>query len=594
MVESVKGQQEVLRLYPNGNGSKIPFRSRIGIKLILGFLIIASITASVGYFSLYYSQTVAEKFHELILQTLPTVDSLKEMKAAALQIETATNEYVFIQGVNGNKYLQEINDQKSKFNNNLNKYEGLLNKYFPDEKFLGLAIRNTGDLFIKDADKLVKIRQTVPFSATLPAMMHQQALTIKNEFEPDKLFSALDNAISHEVVETANRTNAVDTAISNSTLVTISSITISVIFAISFGLYFSRYISGPISNLREAATQIGIGDYVAACKFLSKTHRGDEIGKLSSQIEKMRQNIESMKTNLDKLVDQRTKELEIKNQELFEREKDLDRANQELVKTELAKEEFMSMISHELKTPIAPMRLYTEMLLKSTSSFGNINEKQKKAIQIIFNNILRLEVLVSDLLDVYKLDIGRLKLKKTEIDIEALVNQSVAEFLPLTNDKRIDLVAEVRTSGTINCDSGRISQVISNLVKNSIDFVPQDNGRITIRIEEERTEKEEKQEKDVSISDSTTGTKPSGRGTHKVVFTIEDNGLGIHGDNTDNLFKKFYQIDTTATRKHGGTGLGLAICRGIVEAHGGKIWLDKTYTTGASIKFTLPSDDVIQ
>lgn len=100
-----------MRLYPNGNGSKIPFHSRIGTKLIVGFLIIASITATVGYFSLYYSQTVAEKFHELVLQSLPTIDSLKEMKAAALHIETATNEYVFIPG-NWAKYLQEVNDQK--------------------------------------------------------------------------------------------------------------------------------------------------------------------------------------------------------------------------------------------------------------------------------------------------------------------------------------------------------------------------------------------------------------------------------------------------------------------------------------------------
>jgi len=260
MVGLVKGQQEVLGLYPNGNGGKIPFRSRIGIKLILGFLIIATITASLGYFSLYYSQTVAEKFQELIVQTMPTVDSLKEMKAAALQIETATNEYVFIPGVNGNKYLQEINDQKSKFNNNLNKYEGLLNKYFPDDKSLGLTIRNSGDLFLKDADKLVKIRQTVPFSATLPAMMHLQALTIKNQFEPDRLLNDIDNAISSEVGESANRENVVNTAISNSSLVTISSITISVIFAISFGLYFSRYISGPISNIKNAATHIGVGD----------------------------------------------------------------------------------------------------------------------------------------------------------------------------------------------------------------------------------------------------------------------------------------------------------------------------------------------
>jgi signal transduction histidine kinase len=254
------------------------------------------------------------------------------------------------------------------------------------------------------------------------------------------------------------------------------------------------------------------------------------------------------------------------------------------------------MVSHELKTPLAPMKLYAEMLLKSTSSFGNITEKQKKALQIIHNNVLRLEVLVSDILDVYKLDIERLRLKKTEVDIEELVNQSVAEFIPLTKDKRIKVVADVRTSGTVNCDPGRISQVISNLVKNSIDFVPQDTGIITIRVEEESTEKEEKLKNGTGISDSTTGPKASDGGgcSHKVVFTIEDNGPGMHGRDTDSLFKKFYQIDTTATRKHGGTGLGLAISRGIIESHGGRIWLDKTYTTGASIKFTLPRDDVTQ
>jgi signal transduction histidine kinase len=291
-----------------------------------------------------------------------------------------------------------------------------------------------------------------------------------------------------------------------------------------------------------------------------------------------------------------TSSLEKTNEELVGLSRLLSKSYAELSAANNAKEEFMSMVSHELKTPLAPMKLYTEMLLKSTSSFGNITEKQKEAIQIILNNILRLEVLVSDLLDVYKLDIGRLRLKKTEVDIEELVNQRVAEFMPLTKDKRIKLGTDVRTSGTINCDPGRISQVISNLVKNSIDFVPQDNGSIIIRVEEERTEKEKKHENDITLSDSdsTTGPKARGGGNRKVVFTIEDNGPGMYGSDTDNLFKKFYQIDTTATRKHGGTGLGLAISRGIVEAHGGRIWLDKTYTTGASIKFTLPRDDVTQ
>jgi signal transduction histidine kinase len=73
------------------------------------------------------------------------------------------------------------------------------------------------------------------------------------------------------------------------------------------------------------------------------------------------------------------------------------------------------------------------------------------------------------------------------------------------------------------------------------------------------------------------------------VFSVEDNGIGIPNQNANNLFKKFYQIDTSVTRKHGGTGLGLAICKGIVEAHDGRIWIDKNYTAGTAIRFTIPS-----
>ena len=76
-----------------------------------------------------------------------------------------------------------------------------------------------------------------------------------------------------------------------------------------------------------------------------------------------------------------------------------------------------------------------------------------------------------------------------------------------------------------------------------------------------------------------------------IYFQVEDNGIGISSDKVDNLFQKFYQIDTTATRKHGGTGLGLVICKGIIEAHGGKIWIDKSYTNGLRIIFTLPKVD---
>jgi signal transduction histidine kinase len=562
--ESIRGQ-EVLS-YPNGNGGKIPFHSRIGTKLIVGFLIIATITGSVGYLSLHYSQTVGEKFHLLAEQTLPTIDSLKEMKVAALNIEADTNEFGFTPGVNRAEALEELTEQKNKFNENLNIYEDFVNKYFPDETNLNESIRTAANAFFQASDKLVELRQSVLASApTLSSSPSLDALTIEKETAENALFKAIDTAITNEIDEIQERSEAVDAAINSSSLVTFSSIIISVIVAVVFGLFFSRYISNPISNLRDAATQIGIGDYVAACKFLSKTQRPDEIGKLSSGIERMRQSIESMKKNLDKLVEQRTKEVETKNAELLEREKDLEKVNQELVTTELAKEEFISMVSHELKTPLTPLKMYVEMFLK-TNRLGGLNEKQLKAMKLIHRNISKLELLINDIFDVYKLDIGRLRLTTKPVEVARLVDENVAELEPLTEDKEIEFKAEIiPPSGKVNviCDQKRIDQVIANLVKNSVDFVPEKGGKITVRAEADET-------------------------SQNVIFTVEDNGIGIPLEKRDNLFKTFYQVDTSLSRKHGGTGLGLVICKGIIESHGGKIWIDRNYTGGTSIRFTLP------
>jgi signal transduction histidine kinase len=128
------------------------------------------------------------------------------------------------------------------------------------------------------------------------------------------------------------------------------------------------------------------------------------------------------------------------------------------------------------------------------------------------------------------------------------------------------MVADVQYEGIVHCDQRRIDQVITNMIKNSLDFVPADTGKIILRV----TKKE-----------------------NKIVFSVEDNGTGIPPDKVDSLFKKFYQIDTSMTRKHGGTGLGLAISKGIVEAHGGEMWVDKEYVGGAKFIFTLPIKDEV-
>jgi two-component system, OmpR family, sensor histidine kinase VicK len=244
--------------------------------------------------------------------------------------------------------------------------------------------------------------------------------------------------------------------------------------------------------------------------------------------------------------------------------------NEQLLATEKAKEEFISMVSHELKTPLVPLKGYAQMFLRPKFMGGAVlNERQKNAINAMTRNIEKLQALVDDVMDVYKLDMGKLRFSMTNTGITKLINETISELRPLALNRKIDLVANIQLNGTVFCDPNRIGQVLSNLIKNSIDFVPDNgSGKIIVKVQEEY----DAMDNDFKMA----------------LFTVEDNGIGINPEKADKLFQKFYQIDTGPTRKHAGTGLGLVICRGIIEAHGGKIWVDKAPRTGATIKFTLP------
>ena len=309
-------------------------------------------------------------------------------------------------------------------------------------------------------------------------------------------------------------------------------------------LFLIARILKPIFALTQATLEVKKGNLDVSIKGKGN----DELSVLSESFNSMVGSIRNYIKKLNEL----TKELEI--------------ANEGLKHKDQLKDEFVSMISHELKTPLVPIKGYAQMLLRP-KFMGDLNEKQKKAIESIARNIGKLEALVGDVLDVYKLDMGKLKFSMIDTDVTKLVNETMSELKPLASDKKIDLKADIQVDGTIFCDPNRVGQVLSNLIKNSIDFVPDDGGgKVTVRVE---------RDDDFGASKMT-------------LFTVEDNGIGIKREKADKLFQKFYQIDTGPTRKHEGTGLGLVICRGIIDAHGGKIWLDKTYRNGTAIRFTLP------
>jgi signal transduction histidine kinase len=232
-------------------------------------------------------------------------------------------------------------------------------------------------------------------------------------------------------------------------------------------------------------------------------------------------------------------------------------------KTDIAKDEFLAMITHELKTPLVPIQGYSDILL--SEHLGKLTPEQKKRLSIIKSSSEALLRLISDLLDVQKLEIGQLRMKKEESDIKESIQKSISALEPQAHKNEIKLEANAQHV-VIYHDSERIKQVLTNLIKNAMIAVEPKKGKI-----------------EVSMRDEPTGIK----------ITVEDNGMGIPQEKQKHLFKKFYQVDTTLTRERGGSGLGLAICKGIIDNHGGEITVESEEGKGTKFTFNIPKLPVV-
>lgn len=241
-------------------------------------------------------------------------------------------------------------------------------------------------------------------------------------------------------------------------------------------------------------------------------------------------------------------------------EEKLEYALNKLGETDKLKEEFSTMVSHELKTPLTPIKGYCE-ILKEDGIIGKLTKDQHEAIDEIDRNASRLERLVGDILDAQKLDMGKMTFNPKQFALAEFLNQLKKDLNPFMKEKHIQFEIKNGTNIKLTSDPDRLRQVIDNLTKNAVDFVPADLGKIEI------------------------GTKYE---DNNVIFYVKDNGVGIPLESQKHLFKKFYQVDTSHTRKHGGTGLGLVICKGIVESLGGKIWVNSQRGNGTEFCFSVP------
>lgn len=266
---------------------------------------------------------------------------------------------------------------------------------------------------------------------------------------------------------------------------------------------------------------------------------------------------------LEKEVIKRTHELNrsnvklaIMSQELKNSNFSLQKAISQLRQNDKLQKEFINMAAHELRTPIQPILGLTDVLLDKAS-----DPHQSQLLEVIMRNARRLQRLSGDILDVSKIESSSLKLSKTPMELNEVIQTVINDFengSKLERNKNVKIFFQPKDSIIVYVDKDRIFQVLSNLLNNALKFTK--HGTVMINI------------------------NPDDRENNKAVkVTIQDTGVGITQELMPNLFSKF------VTSSYNGTGLGLFISKGIIEAHGGRIWAENNSNgVGASFSFSLP------
>ncbi|BAT53827.1 two-component hybrid sensor and regulator [Nostoc sp. NIES-3756] len=230
---------------------------------------------------------------------------------------------------------------------------------------------------------------------------------------------------------------------------------------------------------------------------------------------------------------------------------------------EKIKNEFISVVSHELRTPMTSIQGGLNLL--KTGLVKLDSEQGKRIIKIVSESSERLVRLVNDILDLERLQSGKITLNKQQVNAADLLTEATELMQIMANNAEINLSVKPQPVELI-VDKDRIIQVLTNLLSNAIKFSPQ-GSTVSMMVEEIKA-------KDGQTSD--------------VLFKVQDQGRGIPADKIESIFERFHQVDASDSRKQGGTGLGLAICRNIVEQHNGQIWVESTIGKGSIFYVKLP------
>ncbi len=323
-------------------------------------------------------------------------------------------------------------------------------------------------------------------------------------------------------------------------------------------------LTQPLENLTEGIKDLGMGKLPRPVPVMGY----DEVGTLSANFNKMiedvaryRHEVEKYQKHLEEMVEERTQALNKANTELVRINETLQSANEKLLELDKLKSNFLGIATHELKTPLSVVGGYLDSLLDGFA--GELSDPQRGIVGETLSSCHRMEALISDMLDLTKIEAGRMPMETTVLPVIRAVQKVAGQMIPLLQRKKLTLdIHEEGMEVQARFDEDRIIQVLVNLIGNAIKFTPE-GGRITVT------------------------ARRAVRSPHPgVQVSVADTGIGISAEDLPHIFEEFAQVGPPG--KEEGTGLGLAISRRIIDAHGGEIWAESELGKGTIFHFTLP------
>jgi signal transduction histidine kinase len=272
------------------------------------------------------------------------------------------------------------------------------------------------------------------------------------------------------------------------------------------------------------------------------------------------------KIRSDEILKERTKKMQDNRDAIFNMLKDMDesykklqKAYEELETLDKMKDEFLSNVSHELKTPLVSIKGYSELM--RDDKLGSLSKSQADALDVIIRNADRLTRLINSILFLSIVKAGKVEFKFEPVDIRDIIETSFLDFGQRASKKGLMLGWEVAGKPQTLGDREKLVEVLVNLLDNAVKFTPK-GGEIKVKAWGE---------------------------PENLHIIVADTGIGIPKEAVTRLFQRFYQVDASITRKYGGTGLGLYICKSIIDSHHGKIWIESEAGRGTTVHILLPS-----